>query len=485
MNNSSIKLGTAYLLALGLATLHATAQGNLTPPGAPAPTMKTLDQIEPRIDVATLPGNSSYHHLISSPGSYYLSGNLEVTKTSGIFINVPDVTLDLNGFKIYSPTGSIGEGIRIYGAQADRVTVRNGTLTGFDYGIRCFLGPKGSLFQKLAVSDCSSYGIYAGPGARMIDCRVDQNAGVGIYADQDANISGCTVSGNQGSYGIYAGDAAAISGCTVNGNAGIGIYAPGGTMINRCVTSGNQTGISAGAASTILGCSVKNSLGVGISAGEACRISDCAVKDNHASGISAASDASISGCTAYGTQGDYGIYAGPGSQINNCSANHNTGTGSNSYGIYAESGSSIIQCVASYNGNTNLVTTATQGIGIYVATNGVVQNCTASFNRGDGIRVVRNSLVTGNACNGNGQDGDGAGISSVADQNRIDGNTAMENDHGIQIGGIFNLVVRNSATGNSTNFPAAGSLFNDIANISGSPSTAGAWDNFTTSSILP
>ena len=47
-------------------------QGTLTPPGAPLPTMKTLDQIEAR---TAIPGGSA-PYTISAPGSYYLTGNL-------------------------------------------------------------------------------------------------------------------------------------------------------------------------------------------------------------------------------------------------------------------------------------------------------------------------------------------------------------------------------------------------------------------------
>jgi len=48
------------------------AQGSLTPPGAPAPTMKTLDQIEARTPIT----NTTNLVTISQPGSYYLTHNL-------------------------------------------------------------------------------------------------------------------------------------------------------------------------------------------------------------------------------------------------------------------------------------------------------------------------------------------------------------------------------------------------------------------------
>src|SRR5678816_758344 len=46
------------------------AQGPLTPPGAPAPTMKTLDQVEPRTPI------SAFGTTLTVPGSYYLAANL-------------------------------------------------------------------------------------------------------------------------------------------------------------------------------------------------------------------------------------------------------------------------------------------------------------------------------------------------------------------------------------------------------------------------
>src|SRR6476469_6853818 len=79
----------ALLLSTFILQPSAFPQGSLTPPpGTPAPTMKTLDQVEARIpiDTAHTPGDQTNEFIISQPGSYYLTGNLSVAKTNGISV---------------------------------------------------------------------------------------------------------------------------------------------------------------------------------------------------------------------------------------------------------------------------------------------------------------------------------------------------------------------------------------------------------------
>lgn len=65
---------------LHLAFASATfGQGSLTPPpGPPAPTVKTLDQVEARtiVNATNTPGDGANTFIISASGSYYLTGNL-------------------------------------------------------------------------------------------------------------------------------------------------------------------------------------------------------------------------------------------------------------------------------------------------------------------------------------------------------------------------------------------------------------------------
>src|ERR1700733_5595894 len=87
------------LLALSILNLQLSncfAQGSLTPPGAPAPTMLTLSQVEPRTPISTAP------YFITLPGSYYLTTNLMISSgNNAIVIETNNVTIDLNGFTIF------------------------------------------------------------------------------------------------------------------------------------------------------------------------------------------------------------------------------------------------------------------------------------------------------------------------------------------------------------------------------------------------
>ena len=85
--------------------LAAAAGGPLAPPAAPADgVMKTLEEIEPRIPISSLP------YTITEEGSYYLTGNLSLATpdTHGIAINASNVTIDLCGFTLRGPGKDVG-----------------------------------------------------------------------------------------------------------------------------------------------------------------------------------------------------------------------------------------------------------------------------------------------------------------------------------------------------------------------------------------
>src|SRR5207249_3510441 len=112
-------------MSIGIAWLRA---GSLSPPaGSIAPTMKTLSEIQPRINVNALPPDAGgiSLHAISQPGSYFLTDNLlGAAGKYGILIDADNVTLDLNGFSVTGVPGAIS-GIYVGNAHS-KISVASG-----------------------------------------------------------------------------------------------------------------------------------------------------------------------------------------------------------------------------------------------------------------------------------------------------------------------------------------------------------------------
>ncbi len=435
-----------------LLSTSAFSQGNLTPPGPPAATMKTLQQIEPRIDLQNAPASAvttsdpNYHFIITQPGSYYLSQNFLVTKPNGIQVASDGVTLDLKGFTIRRSSGSGGSAIRV-ATNADRCTIKDGAIgasgsPGFAYGVEAVNAapnlPRAGALLRLSAFGCTSAGLSAGDGWNVEGCIAHGNSGfAGINAGKGSTIVNCTAYSNVATDGgISGGDGATLVNCTAFGNTGRGIYpGSGSTVINS--TARENTGNGFGA----------NFFGV--------TYAHCTARLNGGNGIETGPGSTLTDCTAQENSGAYGILAGSGSSLKNCTSSRNT-SGLASSGGFFVSASSVIGCTAS--DNTNTLVSSTRGVGIRAGTGSTVKDCTAEGNAGDGITVTANSLVIANTANGNGAGtGTGAGIHTTSSDNRIEGNNVTDNDRGIEIGSSGSLILRNSASGNTTNYDIAAS----------------------------
>ncbi len=279
------------------------AQGSLTPPGAPAPTMKTLDQIEARTPISSLP------YTISASGSYYLTKNLAASGgTAGITVSADNVTIDLGGFALVGGGSGGVAGISVPNSQTN-LCVRNGTVTGWTNGGIAAANTVSSLYEKLRLmANTGDAGLRAGSGSLIKDCVATTNSGVnyaGIRAASGSTVVDCTSAGivlgnlgtvlnstcNGNSVGIIVLDYCTVAHCTVSGVHDIGISAGNYCSITHCTDSANGSdGIDAGLGCNVEACTASNNPGNGITVSDGCTVRSCTVRGNHLSGIAVGSN---------------------------------------------------------------------------------------------------------------------------------------------------------------------------------------------------
>ncbi|MDR3458870.1 MAG: right-handed parallel beta-helix repeat-containing protein [Verrucomicrobiae bacterium] len=246
-----IIMALAIFSMLDAGCLSGFAQGALTPPGAPAPTMKTLAQIEPRTPIASLP------YTITNAGSYYVTANLVgVAGQVGILISTNNVTLDLGGFAL-SGVPSSTTGIFISGSYSN-IVVRNGTITGWGgQGVNGYtLGfPRNVIYEHLAISGNGTVGLNAEAGSIIRDCVIMNNGSDGIS-----------------SVGSL------ITGCITRDNLRYGMNVTGST-IRLCTVQNNGTGINADH-TTVSDCDIMNNSMNGLNLSSACCIINNRIADH-------------------------------------------------------------------------------------------------------------------------------------------------------------------------------------------------------------
>lgn len=217
-------------------------------------------------------------------------------------------------------------------------------------------------------------------------------------------------------------------------------------ILADCSVTGCSYGINTGPKAVLRHCYANNNTGVsvaGIWTGENSVIESCRATANtgtYVSGIIAMDGTTVTDCSASSNSWN-GIYLGVGTVAKNCSAYYNLNVG-----LYGSQGSVISGC--------SVVGNAEEGIFTYYGT--IVIGCNADSN-GTGIYVSYNCQILNNNCSKNGASAaaKGSGIQVGGSPNRIEGNNVTGNYYGIQVisgNAANNLIIRNSASGNTTNY---------------------------------
>jgi hypothetical protein len=342
---------TKILLATLVSTFYLApatfGQGVLTPPGAPAPSMKTLAQIEPRTPISSAPLS------ITTPGSYYLTTNLTISSGAAISVSANNITLDLNGFTIFSTETPAASSVGI--------SLNSGTNISIFHGFIC-----GGVIINAGTYSGSGFanGIYASNAvnARVSGVSVCGCLYSGVFLGNNSVVESCTVT-TAGSYGIYA---TAVSDTTAQNCGLVGVYAA--NSANNCCGAafGAGTGVSANAANNCNGTAGADGTGVYASS---------AINCIGTAGASGTGVNSVNAINCYGTAGTGGT------GVSAVTANNCTGATTGGEGVGA------------YNANNCNGASSGSGFGInagYIAT-----GCFGESDSGTGVNALIASVCHG------------------------------------------------------------------------------------------
>ncbi|OGV40590.1 MAG: hypothetical protein A2X46_19015 [Lentisphaerae bacterium GWF2_57_35] len=588
MHNGFASRILIVVLSFAFMVLSAYAQGPIVPTNGPGLSMKTLDQVEARIPISSIPT------VLNQPGSYYFTGSLSMTSAAhGIQISADQVTVDLNGYSLFGTTNATRSGIFVSGLRKN-IVVKNGALAGWGWdGVDIYNSDNGRV-EAIQVKDVGLTAIRLGFNGQANDCQV-LGSRIGLYSFDACSARRCQVFNtrengfelgtraivedcqafNCGTNGIYVGDESVVKNCHVVSNRVNGI-----TLGNRCEASGNhanRNGLSGSGAHILCrgnqNLVERNQLNEISDAVIRARGSDNVIADNvvldtlttydlsatnsinilihklpvtlswpcsarlagsltGVDGIFIDSDGvtlDLGGHTLSGRGGTYGItlddvndvtirngvirgWSGRGingdnsqdcrveqvkfvdngmglmldngARISQCEfyLNHQTG-------LYCNQGALVTECAAVENLDgirvgmgsvvSRCVARSNNRDGILALAGSEVMECSATDNNTNGIRVAEGCIARNNSCALNRV---GLSVESIGGSRIEDNNLAFNTVYGIQVYQPGNIITRNTARQNGSDYAiAVGNATGILVNVTagGAIVTSNPWVNFS------
>ncbi len=427
-------------LAMSLAFASTALAGDLNPPPGPVvPTMKSLDEVEPSTPIESLPGSGTAQHVISEPGAYHLTGNMDLSAigATAIRVDVPGVTIDMRGFSI------IGNGSETLPAiqTSSITTIRNGIINlwgslGIDASAAIIVEDMhvqsvggtnlsmelgvGSIVRDCAFRFCEP--LVLGNGSLVRDCVFQLMGDVIDSPDADGvSIINCVMTGQStttNDFVIILGDDCVLRSVSVSDEGRGALLAGLRTLVTGCnfsgISNGQTDGVIVSTGSIIRNTSVIDYGLSGIVANFACTIEGCTVVSNNVDGI-------------------------------RCTGNRNI----------------VRNCNVASNGDD----------GIEVANNSRVEGNQLAFNVDHGIEATNSNHIIGNSSNGDPIEI--LGDSNVVDSNNVSGTSGV---FSVRLDGSHNRFSRNNIASPVFVLNATNAVFTlrNAANAN----LAGPWDNF-------
>jgi len=184
---------------------------------------------------------------IDESGSYIVVKNL--TASGDCLVIAADfVTIDLDGFTIAGP--GTGSGVVGDGNTRTAITIRNGMIRNFEFGIRFNFDGISLLVEGVTLVDNSSLGA-GGNDQTVLRNNIVTGSGLGLIAGARSVVTGNTVRGNTD--GMQVGSGSTIIGNTAGVNTRDGFQiGNGSTVVNNAAHGNTRYGFLVECASNLI-----------------------------------------------------------------------------------------------------------------------------------------------------------------------------------------------------------------------------------------